>query len=175
MFPPEVCVDTFSVPHDAYDPVGFLVQTSGGNIGLLTDLGHPTRLAKERVRLANALILEANYDRQLLQDDTRRPWATKQRIMSRHGHLSNDSAAQLAAEIVSPQLQHLFLAHLSGDCNRPDLACETVSRALNEVGASHVTVEATCQKPPNATLTLKPPPPAEPRPSPTLEESPERF
>ena len=85
----DVGVDTFTVPHDAQDPVGFLLRTHEGNIGFLTDLGHATKLVVERVRCANVLILEANHDVKLLQDDTRRPWSLKQRILSRHGHLSN--------------------------------------------------------------------------------------
>jgi phosphoribosyl 1,2-cyclic phosphodiesterase len=89
----EVEVRTFSVPHDAMDPVGFLLATDSGNIGFLTDLGHATKLILERVRKANLLVLEANHDLKLLQEDTRRPWSTKQRILSRHGHLSNDAAA----------------------------------------------------------------------------------
>jgi phosphoribosyl 1,2-cyclic phosphodiesterase len=139
----DVSVDTFSVPHDAYDPVGFLLRTAAGNIGFLTDLGHATRLVIERVRPAHALVLEANHDVQMLQDDTRRPWATKQRILSRHGHLSNDAAAQLAEQIVSADLAHLYLGHLSADCNLPELAHRTVSDRLATLGATHVRVQAT--------------------------------
>ena len=85
----DVTVDTFSVPHDAYDPVGFLLRTEAGNIGFLTDLGHATKLVVERVRAAHVLLLEANHDLKMLQEDPRRPWSLKQRILSRHGHLSN--------------------------------------------------------------------------------------
>ncbi|HSH95786.1 MAG TPA: MBL fold metallo-hydrolase, partial [Roseimicrobium sp.] len=79
-----VTIDTFSVPHDAYDPVGFLLRTSSGNVGFLTDLGHATKLVLERVKPANILVLEANHDLKLLQEDTKRPWSIKQRILSRH-------------------------------------------------------------------------------------------
>ena len=150
----DVTVDTFSVPHDAYDPVGFLLHTSAGNIGFLTDLGHATKLIIERVRPANVLVLETNYDRQLLQDDTRRPWSIKQRICSRHGHLSNDAAALVATEIVSAELRHLYLGHLSGDCNRPQLAFQAVSQSLQKIGAHHVEVETTSQDVPCRTLVL---------------------
>ena len=150
----DLSVDTFSVPHDAYDPVGFLLRTVAGNIGFLTDLGHATKLVVERVRPAHALVLEANHDVKMLQDDTRRPWATKQRILSRHGHLSNDAAAQLTEQIVSAELTHLFLGHLSSDCNRPELAHRTVSAALHKLGANHVNVEATSPGIPCPTHTL---------------------
>ena len=150
----DVAVDTFSVPHDACDPVGFLLRTVAGNIGFLTDLGHATRLVVERVRSSHVLVLEANHDVKMLQDDTRRPWATKQRILSRHGHLSNDAAAQLAGQIVSADLAHLYLGHLSSDCNRPELAHRTVSASLQKLGATHVRVEATSPDVPCATLDL---------------------
>ena len=150
----DVTVETFSIPHDAYDPVGFLIRTGAGNLGFLTDLGHATRMIVERVRQANVLVLEANYDRKLLQEDTRRPWSTKQRIMSRHGHLSNDGAAEVADQIVTEQLRHIYLCHLSQDCNDPAVAHRTVSERLLQSGATHVTVETTTQKHPSPTLNL---------------------
>lgn len=150
----DVFVDTFSVPHDAYDPVGFLLRTAAANFGFLTDLGHATKLVIERVRPAHVLVLEANHDVKMLQDDTRRPWSTKQRILSRHGHLSNDAAAQVAEQIVSAELRRLYLGHLSHDCNRPELAHRVVSRSLLGRGATHVAVEATSPDVPCATLSL---------------------
>jgi phosphoribosyl 1,2-cyclic phosphodiesterase len=150
----DVRVDTFSVPHDAYDPVGFLLHTSAGRIGFLTDLGHATKLVIERVKCANALVLEANHDMKLLQDDTRRPWSIKQRILSRHGHLSNAAAAEAAGQIVSADLRQLYLGHLSGDCNRPEIAHRTVSEKLQQIGAAHVQITTASQETPCATLTL---------------------
>jgi len=150
----DISVDTFSIPHDAYDPVGFLLRTASANIGFLTDLGHATKLVIQRVRAANALLLETNHDVKLLQEDTRRPWSIKQRILSRHGHLSNDAAAEAAEQIVSAALRHLYLGHLSRDCNRPELAHEVVGERLQKIGAAHVRVESTSQDTPCATLTL---------------------
>jgi phosphoribosyl 1,2-cyclic phosphodiesterase len=141
----DVMVDTFSVPHDANDPVGFLLRTASGNIGFLTDLGHATKLVIERVRSANVLLLEANHDLQMLRDDPRRPWSLKQRILSRHGHLSNDGAADLVEQVVSAGLARLYLGHLSRDCNRPELAHRVVSQRLQQVGATHVQIESTSQ------------------------------
>lgn len=150
----DVCVDTFSVPHDAYDPVGFLVHTCAGKIGFLTDLGHATKLVIERVRAANILLLETNHDMKLLQEDTKRPWSVKQRISSRHGHLSNDGAAQVTEQIVSAELQRIYLGHLSSDCNHPDLAYRAVNESLQRLGANHVCLESTSQDMPCATLDL---------------------
>ena len=145
---------TFSVPHDAADPVGFLLATPAGNIGFLTDLGHATKLILERVKPSNLLVLEANYDVKLLQDDTRRPWSTKQRIASRHGHLSNHAASEVATAILHDGLRRIYLGHLSRDCNTPELARKTVGAALDAAGANHVQLENTSQDTPSPTVTL---------------------
>jgi len=150
----DTLVESFSIPHDAQDPVGFLLRTPVGNIGFLTDLGHATRMVVERVRPAQALVLESNHDVKLLQDDPRRPWSLKQRIMSRHGHLSNDAAGEVISQVVSGELRHLFLGHLSRDCNRPELARAVADRRLEEAGARHVTVAVTSQDQVSRTCSL---------------------
>jgi phosphoribosyl 1,2-cyclic phosphodiesterase len=150
----DVSVETFDIPHDAQDPVGFLIRTSTANVGFLTDLGHATTLVLNRVKPAHALVLEANYDVKLLQDDTKRPWSIKQRIAGRHGHLSNEAAANAVQEIISANLKHLYLGHLSQDCNRPELALNAVTQRLQSLGASHVQTQVTAQDTATATLTL---------------------
>jgi phosphoribosyl 1,2-cyclic phosphodiesterase len=134
--------------------VGFLIRTGEGNLGFLTDLGHATRLVLERVRAADVLLLEANHDVKLLHDDPRRPWSIKQRILSRHGHLSNDAAAEVAATLADAGLRRLYLGHLSSDCNRPELACGTVRDRLRPMDATHIHLEAVSQATPSATFTL---------------------
>jgi len=109
------------------------------------------------VRTAHALVLETNYDTQLLQSDTRRPWSIKQRIMSRHGHLSNEAAAKVASALVSDHLKHIYLAHLSKDCNEPKLAARVVEKALHEKNAHHIQLHSTDQTTPCPTLILGPP------------------
>lgn len=150
----EMAVETFSVPHDAQDPVGFLIRTEAGAVGFLTDLGHATRLVVERVRPANVLVLEANHDLRLLQEDGKRPWSVKQRILSRHGHLSNEAAAEVLTRVLSDGLRRLCLGHLSRDCNRPELALGCVGRRLQELGATHVSVEVMSQEVPGPTVEL---------------------
>jgi phosphoribosyl 1,2-cyclic phosphodiesterase len=151
----DLSVETFSIPHDAQDPVGFLLRTTEGNIGFLTDLGHATRLVLERVRPAHALVLEANHDVKMLQDCPHRPWSLKQRILSRHGHLSNEAAAEAVQSIMSAELRHLYLGHLSRECNRPELARRVMDNQLQSLGASHVRLEMTSQSVPCQTLELK--------------------
>jgi phosphoribosyl 1,2-cyclic phosphodiesterase len=148
----DIAVDTFSIPHDAQDPVGFLLRTAAGNIGFVTDLGHATKLVLERTRMANVLLLEANHDVKMLQDSPSRPWSLKQRILGRHGHLSNAAAADTVQEIMSADLRHLYLGHLSRECNRPELAFGVVNERLQKISATHVRLELTAQDMPCPTF-----------------------
>ena len=150
----DILVDTFSIPHDAQDPVGFLLRTSAGNIGFLTDLGHTTRLVLERIRPANALVLEANHDVKMLQDCPRRPWSLKQRILGRHGHLSNEAAADAAEQIMSADLRHLISATSAANAiapNWPTASSATVCRRSERRTCS---LELTSQATPCPTLSL---------------------
>ena len=150
----EVGVDTFSVPHDAIDPVGFLLHTPKGRIGVLTDLGHGTRLVADRVRTANVLLLETNHDVDLLRDCPHRPWHLKQRIMGRHGHLSNEGAAEFAETFLHADLHHIFCVHLSGECNTPELAHADIDAMLQRTGATHTQITITQQTIPSPTLQI---------------------
>src|SRR5581483_2336038 len=84
----DITVQTFPIPHDAVDPVGFVLHHGNASLGFCTDLGFATKLVFERLRSVQTLVIETNHDEKMLQADTRRPWPVKQRIMSRHGHLS---------------------------------------------------------------------------------------
>ena len=128
-------IQNFPVPHDAADPVGFVFNRAGAGLAVLTDLGQVTKLVFTRVRHVTTLYIETNHDGPLLQQDTKRPWSVKQRILSRHGHLSNDAAATAIGELreSGAPLERVVLGHLSRDCNRPDLAVGAV-RARAGVG-----------------------------------------
>src|SRR3954471_18787460 len=119
-------VRSFAVPHDAQDPVGFLIAHGHGDLisprhslAWLTDLGHAPGNVREHIREVDVLVVEANHCPQMLEADTKRPWSTKQRISGRHGHLSNAAAGELLSSIVTPRWRHVFLTHLSRDCNSP--------------------------------------------------------
>ena len=150
----DVSIETFSIPHDAQDPVGFMLRTSAGNIGFATDLGHVTKLVMERIRTANVLVLESNHDVKMLQECPRRSWALKQRILGRHGHISNATAAETIAQIMSAEMRRLYLAHLSRECNTPELAGHIMSEQLYHIGARHVCMEVADQDVPCKTLSL---------------------
>jgi phosphoribosyl 1,2-cyclic phosphodiesterase len=128
-------VRAFSVPHDAADPVGFRISSQDGCFGILTDLGYATQMVFEALKGVKALLIETNHDEDLLQRDTKRPWSVKQRISSRHGHLSNAAAARVLAELDAP-LQQVILGHLSRDCNSPQLALDCVNLAMTGRGSA---------------------------------------
>ena len=123
-------IRSFLIPHDAVEPVGFVVRSGGYSFGFLTDLGHATTLVIESMRGVDGLLIETNYDEELLQQDTKRPWSIKQRIQSRHGHLSNTAAAETVSGIRHDGLGHLLLGHLSRDCNSEELALGAINRVL---------------------------------------------
>lgn len=132
----DLVVENFSIPHDAYDPVAYIFRcqeaaTAGmlpgprpTSLAWITDLGYVTELVRQKINTVDLLVLEANYDPQLLEKDTLRPFSVKQRIRSRHGHLSNQDAYQLLSDITEPRWKEVFLAHLSAHCNDPQLVEE---------------------------------------------------
>ncbi|MFD2158810.1 MBL fold metallo-hydrolase [Rubritalea tangerina] len=144
----EMEVHPFPIPHDAAEPVGFTVTAGGTKFGLVTDVGYVTQAMRMHLREAHALFVESNYDEALLEADTKRPWATKQRIASRHGHLSNTQAGELIADVGCERLKSVVLGHLSGDCNCPKVARETVHGMLENGGLSEVEVQCASQDKP---------------------------
>ncbi len=148
-------IESFRVPHDAVDPMGFIFRRSGTALGVLSDLGHVTTLVRTKVAALDALFVEANYDSEMLSNDTKRPWSTRQRIASRHGHLSNDQCAEVIAAAAGPSLRHLVLGHLSRDCNSPEVACGAARAALQAAGSGHTTVTCACQDEPTPWLEVR--------------------
>ena len=130
----DIAVQSFPVPHDAVDPVGFAFHAGARSLGFITDLGYATKMLVERLREVHTLVIETNHDEKLLQNDPHRPWPVKQRIMSRHGHLSNAMAASVIEELLPGKIERVVLGHLSRDCNTPDLACGAVRALLGKAG-----------------------------------------
>ncbi len=136
----DIEIRSFSLPHDAYDPVGFTFRWGEEDdliyprqsLAWITDLGYVPTHVQEQMREVETLVIEANYDEDLLEKDTKRPWATKQRIRGRHGHLSNDAALKVINSINrSSTLREIYLAHLSPDCNTVDKVKQTFSSLYN--------------------------------------------
>ncbi len=141
----DITVQSFPVPHDAVDPLGFVFHAGSGSLGFITDLGYVTKMIVERLRQAQTLVIETNHDEKLLQNDAHRPWPVKQRIQSRHGHLSNAAAAGVIEELLSGKIERVVLSHLSRDCNTPGLALDTVRTTLAKHGKLNVEIHCAAQ------------------------------
>lgn len=126
-------VEPFSTPHDAADPVGFVLSDGAARLGFATDLGFATELVAQRLRGCSALALEFNHDVRMLELSGRHPNLI-QRIRGRSGHLSNDQAAELLASVAESGLRHVVPMHLSGECNDPALAVAAAREALRAAG-----------------------------------------
>jgi phosphoribosyl 1,2-cyclic phosphodiesterase len=124
-------IHPFSIQHDAADPVGFTMQFGGLRLGFCTDLGMATSLVASRLTGCDYIYVEANHDEELVLASSR-PDVYKTRVLGRQGHLSNSDCAQLLHQIMHPGLKHVHLAHLSQECNRPQLALDTIRKRLGE-------------------------------------------
>lgn len=125
----KVKVEPFSLSHDAADPVGFSFHYRSQKCSIATDLGFVTDTVKKALALADVLILEANHDIDMLKQGSY-PWFLKQRILSNRGHLANTDAGWTLARLPRKNHCHAFLAHISQENNRPDLAEKTVADIL---------------------------------------------
>lgn len=121
-------VRSFSIPHDAADPVGYLIRGDETYFHG-TDIGTPLDSIGARLAEADCATLESNHDPVLLRESGR-PAGLVQRIAGPRGHLSNDQACELVRRFASPRLKRLALAHLSCDCNAPHLAEDAMRETL---------------------------------------------
>lgn len=124
---------SFEVPHDGTDNVGYCIEIGGKVFSFLTDLGEITPLAATYICKANYLILETNYDEEMLNMGSY-PYHLKQRITGRTGHMSNNDTADFLAENYNPNIKYIWLCHLSKDNNHPELAYKTVELKLKNKG-----------------------------------------
>ncbi len=129
----DIEVTSFTIPHDAVDPVGFRFEAEGRSIGIATDLGYVPESIKWHLRHTDFLLLESNHDLDMLKVGPY-PWSVKQRVMGRMGHLSNEVASQFIQHDLSDQTQTLVLGHLSEQNNYPDLVRLIATQALEQRG-----------------------------------------
>lgn len=126
-------VKSFSIQHDAADPVAFKIEYKNLKIGFCTDLGFVSPLVSSQLQGCDYLYVEANHQPSMVHASAR-PAIYKQRVLGRLGHLSNEECAQLLFDVFHSGLQHVHLAHLSSECNNPDLALQIVRAKLQEKG-----------------------------------------
>lgn len=126
-------VESFSVSHDAVDPMFFVFHYNNQKVALVTDLGYVSERIKKTIEGADAYIFEANHDINMLQM-SHYPWSVKQRILGDSGHISNEDSGLALSEIITNDTERIYLAHLSRDNNMKDLARMSVDQVLQERG-----------------------------------------
>lgn len=135
-------VTAVRVPHDAAEPVAFVVSHGDASLGHATDLGHLSREVVAAFRECRALLVESNYDPGLLRDGPY-PWSLKERILGAEGHLSNGDVGRYLASGLAERCEQLVLAHLSRKNNHPELVQMTAEQALDRAGRDDVAVTIT--------------------------------
>ena len=126
-------ITAFEVPHDGHDNMGYMLEYEGKRLVIATDLGHIPESVSQYLQQAHYLVLETNYDQDML-DTGHYPQSLKKRISQPLGHLANHITAAYIAAQYPPALSHLFLCHLSKENNRPELAHAAVASALTQRG-----------------------------------------
>lgn len=149
----DLVVETFTKCHDAADPFGLVLCSNGARIGLATDLGRSTRLMEDRLKGCQALIMEFNYDQDMLEEGPY-PLDLKRRIKGADGHLSNEQAGDLLRVVAHEDLRFLILAHLSETNNHRDRAHEEAAKALAECRLSRAHVLVSGQEEPVPMIEL---------------------
>ena len=142
----DIEVTSCSIPHDALDPVAFCFEAHGVRIGVVTDLGYIPVSIKYHLRRTDLLLLESNHDLDMLKVGPY-PWSIKQRVMSRVGHLSNDSACDFIRCDFESNAAALILGHLSAHNNHPEIARMSARQALDSRGLATKLVVAQQQTP----------------------------
>ena len=122
-------VRPFTVPHDAREPVQYVVSDGSSKLGVLTDIGASTAHVEETLSGLDALVLECNYDREMLWNGAYPKWL-KERIGGPFGHLDNRDSERLLGALDRSRLRHVIAAHLSQQNNRPELARAALARAM---------------------------------------------
>jgi phosphoribosyl 1,2-cyclic phosphodiesterase len=128
-------IHPFRVQHDTIDPVMFTIETMEHKVGICTDLGFVSSLIKVKLRDCDYLYIESNHQPSMVHACSR-PASYKQRVLGRSGHLSNEECGELIKEVIHDGLKHIHLAHLSEECNHPDLALQIAEKAVRDAGFS---------------------------------------
>lgn len=138
-------VSSFSVQHDAVDPVGFAISCSGIKVGIATDLGEVSPMVRRNLVNSDVLILESNYDADMLRNSDRRE-ALKNRINGRYGHLDNRAAAAALQNLLGERSRLLLLAHRSSECNTEELVQKEISAELQRIAMTELPFSVLAQE-----------------------------
>ena len=126
----DISITPFTIPHDAADPCGFVFESESVRMAIATDLGYMPPNVKSALKRIDVLLLESNHDLEMLKDGPY-PWAVKQRVLSRVGHLSNHATAEFLARDYDGGAAFIVLGHLSEQNNAPELALLSAEQAID--------------------------------------------
>jgi phosphoribosyl 1,2-cyclic phosphodiesterase len=126
-------VQSFTLPHDAVDPVGYTITSEGFKLSFVTDLGYIPENVRFSVQSSHLLLLESNHDIEMLKVGPY-PWAVKQRVLGRKGHLSNDVAGDYIGAELPGEVETLILGHISENNNHPAIVEMVARQALAQRG-----------------------------------------
>ena len=129
-----LAVHPFAIPHDANDPVGFRVYAGARSVATATDMGYVRKEVLEDLRGADMVLFESNHDPEMLMHNPHYSSTLKQRILGRHGHLSNEACGKGICALAERDVRHVVLGHLSGENNTPELAMDTSLKILTQAG-----------------------------------------
>jgi phosphoribosyl 1,2-cyclic phosphodiesterase len=149
-------IEAFPVSHDAPETIGFHICAGEKKITIVTDLGHICQTAAPYIKAANLLVIESNYDEEMLSNG-KYPHFLKARIRSDHGHLGNHQTAAFLADNISDNLSHICLAHLSKNNNTPEKALQTLQGTFSGKGINlngHQTITVLNRNTPTNILSL---------------------
>ncbi len=134
-------VTSFSTSHDTLNPVGYWIENKGTTFCYITDTGYLKKSALKKLKNATYYLLESNYDPEMLEKSNR-PKILKDRISSRHGHLSNEQSALFSLELTGENTKAFYLAHRSEECNSEEKMMETYKEVYerNNVPISSVEI-----------------------------------
>ena len=149
----DILIETFTKCHDAVDPMGIIICSNNVKLGLITDLGRSTRLVEERLKGCHALIIEFNYDQEMLENSSY-PLELIRRIKGAEGHLSNRQAGKLLKGISHKNLGIVIPAHLSKENNFPEKVLQEARDVLEKCGLGHTKIAISSQDEPLSMMAI---------------------
>ena len=148
-------IESFNIPHDAADPVGFNIFYKNKKMSIATDIGHIENELLNKLEGSNFLMLESNYETEMLKS-SKYPYVLKRRILGPVGHLSNEDASDAIGDLVKNGTTNIMLGHLSKENNFPELAYQTAVDALiqKNVDLDKIKLEVADRDKPNGIINI---------------------
>ncbi len=129
----DLFINTFKLPHDACDPIGYSIVYKNKKISIATDIGHMSKEVFNNIEDSDVIVIESNYNEEMLRLSNY-PYFLKERIISDYGHLSNEECGLTIVKLAMKSYKRFILGHLSATSNFPELAYKTSERMIRDNG-----------------------------------------